>query len=201
MDRGERRAEMLGGQVERGAPGDESVRTFGPHVSDSHHSVLPARRLHLASNGEPPTVSNSTGEPVRSLETQRNSLPASGRPGGLEAVAVVAEQLAAALRELHGQFPGALDSDLVGRLQALEERARRADGLERRLQDVATSAASSEEIVALSALLSAWVQRPNDLLIMVKLSEQASTLVRVLDAFSALRRLLDGAISRGEETP
>lgn len=104
----------------------------------------------------------------------------------LRDAAQVAEQLALALRTLEERSPRAGPG---AQSEAAEARLREALALLEAVRRVAQTV-SSAELETLDRLLSAWVDRPTDLLILVKLAEQAGRLARIVSAFAEIHRML-----------
>lgn len=125
----------------------------------------------------------------------------SGEFAGIEDAIRLAEQLSDQLREIRDRehVGQERDLELVERLRALEEDHSRSLAAREQLRALVRAPATAEQLAGLQAILDAWVRRPNDLLVMVKLSEQASLLLDVVAAFRLLRTQVDIDLpSRGE---
>lgn len=85
------------------------------------------------------------------------------------------------------------DAHSAERLRTLETDRIQSIALRESLREVVLRPASAEQLGGLHAILNAWVRRPNDLLVMVKLSEQASVLVDIIASFREIRVKLEAA--------
>jgi hypothetical protein len=64
--------------------------------------------------------------------------------------------------------------------------------LMRRIQNAASAELTPDELSAMSELLKGLIQKPNDILVIVKISEMAASFASVVDAYAQVRRLIDG---------
>jgi hypothetical protein len=107
----------------------------------------------------------------------------------------LANRLTATLRELEERERSAyrLDQETMARIRRLEESARSIAALSQALEERVELTVEDDELASLESLLNAWVDRPNDLLVMVKLAERSTVLARLVAAFRDIRRLLASA--------
>jgi len=105
-----------------------------------------------------------------------------------------AERLTSLLRNLEERERAAfrLDPDTMERIQRLEQSAQSIAAVHRALAEHVRSQVDDADLLMLENLLRAWVDRPNDLLVMVKLAERSSALATVVAAFREIRSLLAG---------
>jgi hypothetical protein len=150
-----------------------------------------ASALRRSSESEPPDESPDAGR----------SIPESGgdwgagsadRAGGLDDALRLAQRLTIALQQLQERERSAyrLDQETMERIRRLEQSAQKVAAVHRTLQQEVAVELSDEDLEMLASLLSAWVERPNDLLVMVKLAERSSALAEIVSAFREIRRLL-----------
>lgn len=95
----------------------------------------------------------------------------------LEEAAKDAEALAARLADLVRHRPS---SDNEEQLRSLESRLEQIEGKLRGLRGILTEPGDLGNLADLAALLEAWRQKPNDLLIMVKVAEKADCLASLV---------------------
>jgi hypothetical protein len=104
----------------------------------------------------------------------------------------LSERLTWTLRTLEERERSAyrLDRETMERIRRLEHSAQRIAAVHRALEDRLKVETDEAELEVLGSLLKAWVDRPNDLLVMVKLAERSTALARIVDGFREIRRLL-----------
>jgi hypothetical protein len=107
----------------------------------------------------------------------------------------LAERLTGALRALEERERSAyrLDQETMERIRRLEQSAQTIAAVHHALQEQVRVELADEELGVVESLLTAWVDRPNDLLVMVKLSERSTVLAGIVAAFREIRRLLESA--------
>jgi hypothetical protein len=76
------------------------------------------------------------------------------------------------------------------RLLALEKDVHQLTATHLALAETARAGPGDEDLASLEALLAAWADRPNDLLVMVKIAEQARTLAGLAVTLRTIRRQL-----------
>ncbi|MGH2443493.1 MAG: hypothetical protein ACRDFX_10055 [Chloroflexota bacterium] len=151
---------------------------FGREAS----SALAAKSSGMGEHVARVTSGNRQGETVSTSESDFDQR--------LDEIVAMAEQLTARLRDLES----------IRRLtrvrQTLDTQPEQQDtpaaGQLRRLTSAAEIGISAEDQSALVDLLEAWVERPNDLMIVVKLSEKAGDLATLVRAFTQMTQLLAG---------
>jgi hypothetical protein len=84
-----------------------------------------------------------------------------------------------------------LNQELADVLSSLERESQGAMDLEERLRAVMKDTPSQAQTTALEDLLQTWSQRPSDLMVMVRLSEEAERLSGVVRAFVQIENILD----------
>jgi hypothetical protein len=103
----------------------------------------------------------------------------------LALAAQLADRLAQALTELR-----ATEVSIRGGIPG-EEGSLAVDDALARAREIVSASPSSDEITELDALLRLWLERPTDLLVMIKLSEKAPTLGALVRAWADLRNTLE----------
>lgn len=76
------------------------------------------------------------------------------------------------------------------RVAQLEDQLDRSRAMREQVLAALSTTADADQLQALAALLGAWTQRPNDLLVMVKLSEESSRIASVVQALQQIRRVI-----------
>lgn len=103
-----------------------------------------------------------------------------------------AERLTAVLHALQDRERAAyrLDQETMERIRRLERSARQIASVHNALQEQLRLDLDDDEFGTLESLLHAWTERPNDLLVMVKLAEQSTMLAQIVAAFREIRQLV-----------
>jgi hypothetical protein len=166
----------------------------GPRLHDGSSWSASARRRAFADSTDP--FDHRTDQPAEQelpadRPVEETASPDAAIPEDvLRHAAQVAEQLALALRTLEERSPrmpagGRVEGSPGGADPRLQEGAILLDAIRG-----ITHSIPPGEVETLERLLGAWVDRPTDLLILVKLAEQAGRLARVVSAFAEINRIL-----------
>lgn len=143
----------------------------------------------------PPTADGAMGASVEDLHAGQR-LEAADDPAGADRLAAavqVAESLSRLLRDLRDEMEGTqqLARDMADRARLLEADAQRTLSLRQRLRAEAEVSSTGDEVRAMAELIDALASKPSDLLIMVKVSEQAERLAAIVRAHERVLRVLE----------
>jgi hypothetical protein len=125
-------------------------------------------------------------------QSQPNELRVGVHQGSLVAARELADRLAAALRSVESESRGRVVSD-PAELASLREQLGRLESRLEQARRIIDEAAAADDLNTLVGLLNALAQRPTDILVMAKLSEQAGRLVALAEACAEVRRLIEAS--------
>jgi predicted nuclease with TOPRIM domain len=119
--------------------------------------------------------------------------PSPAQAESVDEPAALPEGAARVLAELRQRTSviGSLSREVADRLGSLERDLQRSRDLEERLGALMRDTPSAEQMAALDGLLQTWSQRPSDLMVMVRLSEEAERLAGIVRAFTRIQSSLD----------
>jgi hypothetical protein len=183
--------------------GAQSWASDAPLEAGSGDGVVsPGVGLHIHTGRLSFTAGDESREEEQRESTRSDREPSGGDSGAAaerardlgEAVRL-AEHLTVALRVLEERERSAyrLDQETMERIRRLEQGAQTIAAVHHALQEQVQVEIDDAELAVVESLLGAWVDRPNDLLVMVKLAERSTALASIVSAFREIRRLVDSA--------